>query len=217
MPSSRGSSWPRDRTHISMSPALADRFFITRARITILIIWYQLQCGSRGVPHATKQLIHFWHHLLRKTIRGHRTRAQSHKTLDANHKTKVLPMLLIGYKSKFHDSSLHTYIISHLSYVWLFATPWTVTIQAPLSMGFSRQEYWSGLPCPPPGDLPNPGIKPASLTSPALAGRFFTTSAIWDSSWGSGNLVEQLTGLGKPVSSPGYWLTKTINKYESTP
>ena len=46
-------------------------------------------------------------------------------------------------------------------------------------MGFSRQEYWSGLPCPPPGDLPDPGIEPASLTSPALAGGFFTTSATW--------------------------------------
>ena len=49
-----------------------------------------------------------------------------------------------------------------LSHVWLFATLWTVARQAPLSMGFSRQEYWSGLPCPPPGDLPYPGIEPAS-------------------------------------------------------
>ena len=48
--------------------------------------------------------------------------------------------------------------------VWVFATPWTVTCQAPLSMGFSRQEYWSGLPCPSPGDLPDPGIKPGSPT-----------------------------------------------------
>ena len=54
------------------------------------------------------------------------------------------------------------------------ATPWTVACQAPLSVGFSRQEYWSGLSCPPPGDLPDPGIKPTSLTSHALAGRFFT-------------------------------------------
>ena len=53
------------------------------------------------------------------------------------------------------------------------------SVQAPLSMGFSTQEYWSGLPCPPPGDLPDPGIKPTSLMSPALAGRFFTTSATW--------------------------------------
>ena len=64
-----------------------------------------------------------------------------------------------------------------VSRVRLFATPWTVARQAPLSMGFSRQEYWSGLPCPPPGDLPDPGIEPASLISPTLAGEFFTTSA----------------------------------------
>ena len=52
--------------------------------------------------------------------------------------------------------------------------------QAPLSMGFSRQEYWSRLPFPPPGDLPNLGIEPASLMSPALVNRFFTTSATWE-------------------------------------
>ena len=57
--------------------------------------------------------------------------------------------------------------------------PRTVARQAPLSMGFSRQEHWSGLPCPPPGDLPNPGIKPTSLTSPALGDRFFTTGSTW--------------------------------------
>ena len=62
--------------------------------------------------------------------------------------------------------------------VLLFATRWTIARQAPLSMGFSRQEYWHGLPFPLPGGLPNPGIKPMSLTYPALAGRFFTTSAI---------------------------------------
>ena len=52
--------------------------------------------------------------------------------------------------------------------------------QAPLSMGFFRQEYWSGLPCPPPGHLPDPGIEPASLMFPSLAGRLFTTSATWE-------------------------------------
>ena len=61
----------------------------------------------------------------------------------------------------------------------LFA-PWTITRQAPLSMGISRQEYWSGLPFPSPGDLPDPGIKPMSLASPALAGRLFITGAIWE-------------------------------------
>ena len=58
------------------------------------------------------------------------------------------------------------------SCVQLFATLWTVAHQAPLPMGFSRKEYWSGLPIPSPGDLPNPGLKPES---PAFAGRFFTT------------------------------------------
>ena len=56
-------------------------------------------------------------------------------------------------------------------------TSWTVACQTPLSMGFSRQECWSGLSCPPPRDLPNTGIEPMSLMSPALAGRFFTTSS----------------------------------------
>ena len=54
----------------------------------------------------------------------------------------------------------------------LFASPWTTSCQAPLSVEFSKQEYWSGLPFPPPRDLPNPGILPASLVSPALTGRF---------------------------------------------
>ena len=52
--------------------------------------------------------------------------------------------------------------------------------QAPLSMGFSKQEYWNGLPCPPAGDLPDPGIEPVSPASPALAGGSFTTSATWE-------------------------------------
>ena len=64
-----------------------------------------------------------------------------------------------------------------LSRVRLFATPWTAAYQAPPSMRFSRQESWSGLPCPLPGDLPDSGIKFTSLTFPALAGRFFTTNA----------------------------------------
>ena len=64
------------------------------------------------------------------------------------------------------------------SHVRLFATPRTSASQAPLSMEFSRQEYWNGMPCPPP-DLPDPEIEPVSLLSPALAGEFFTTSATW--------------------------------------
>ena len=68
-------------------------------------------------------------------------------------------------------------VLSNFSHVQLFVILWTVAHQAPLSMGFSRQEYWSGLPGPPRGDLPDPGIEPASLTSLALAGRFFTIGA----------------------------------------
>ena len=70
-------------------------------------------------------------------------------------------------------------VLSHFSHVWLFATLWTVACQVSQSMRFSRQEYWSGLPCPHPGDLPDPEIEPVSLMSPALANRFFTTSRTW--------------------------------------
>ena len=71
-------------------------------------------------------------------------------------------------------------MLSRFSHIQLFATLWIVAHQALLSMGFSRQEHWSGLPGPSPGDLPDPEIEPASLTSPALAGSFFTTIATWE-------------------------------------
>ena len=67
-------------------------------------------------------------------------------------------------------------LLSHFNRVQLFVTPWTVALQDPLSMGFSRQEYWSGLPCPPPGDLPAPGMEPTFLVSPAQAGGFFSSA-----------------------------------------
>ena len=82
--------------------------------------------------------------------------------------------------SQCRRSMLHTEEVKSLSRVQLFATLWTVSHKAPLSMGFSRQEYCSGLPCPPPGDLLDPGIEPSSLKSPALAGGFFTTSTTWE-------------------------------------
>ena len=74
---------------------------------------------------------------------------------------------------------MHACVLSCFSCIWLCATLWTVSYQAPLSMGFSRQEYWTGLPCPPPGDLFDPGIGPVSPAAPALAGGFFTTSTTW--------------------------------------
>ena len=68
------------------------------------------------------------------------------------------------------------------SHVQLCVILWTVP-------RFSRQEYWSGLPCPPPGDRPNPGIKPTSLMSPALAGEFFTTSTTWEAHLGPDSIT----------------------------
>ena len=74
-------------------------------------------------------------------------------------------------------------VLSHFSHVQLGATRWTIACRVPLSMGFSRQEYWSGLPFPSPGDLPNPGLKPVYLMSHALAGGFFITSATWEAGY----------------------------------
>ena len=72
-------------------------------------------------------------------------------------------------------------VLSHFSCVWLFASLWAIACQASLSWRFSRQESWSGLPCPSSGDPPDPGIEPMSLKSPVLAGKLFTTSATWRS------------------------------------
>ena len=81
----------------------------------------------------------------------------------------------VAQEARFHSYWFILFcVLSRFNPVWLLVTPWAVARQAALSVEFSRQEYWSGLPCPSPGDLPNPGIE---LKSPALAGRFFTTSA----------------------------------------
>ena len=71
------------------------------------------------------------------------------------------------------------YVLSRFSCVWLFATPWTIACQAPLSVSFSRQEYWSGWPCPPPGGLPNPEIEPLCILH-WQAGYLFTITATWE-------------------------------------
>ena len=91
-----------------------------------------------------------------------------------------------------------------LSRVQLLATPWTLAHQAPLSMGFPRQEYSSGLPFPPPGDLPTPGTEPTSLELPALAGGFFTTTPPGKA---KGELYDQqITGWKpKPSDSSAPW------------
>ena len=92
-------------------------------------------------------------------------------------------------------------VLSHFSHVQLFVIPWMAAHQSPLSMGFSRQEHWGGLSCPPPGDLPDPGIEPASPVSPALAGGS-CTSATWEALlsvrwwWFSGSVVSDCAAPG---------------------
>ena len=81
---------------------------------------------------------------------------------------------------KVKISSLQSVPACSLSHVRVFSIPWDAVHQAPLSMGFPRWVYWSGLPFPPPGDLPTPGIEPESPVSPALAGRFFYH---WATQW----------------------------------
>ena len=88
-----------------------------------------------------------------------------------------------------------------LSLVQPFAVSWTVVCQAPLSMGFPRQEYWSGVPFRTPGDLPDPGIEPPSLGSPALAGGFFTTSATWEALMKLWKIVINISS-STPLSHP---------------
>ena len=75
---------------------------------------------------------------------------------------------------------VHVCMLSRFSWVWFFATLWTIAHQAPLSMGFSKQQYWRGLPCPPPGVFPSPGIEPAFFMSPELTDGFFTTGDTWE-------------------------------------
>ena len=86
---------------------------------------------------------------------------------------------------------LRTEYYSRFSRVRIFVTLRTVALQALPSVGFSTQEYWSELPCPPAGDLPDPGIEPVSLTSAALAGRVFTTSATWETLLGAPECLPQ--------------------------
>ena len=117
------------------------------------------------------------------TLRGPRGTESQQPTMET---CRSMHSLLIPFPSLSHfSSSLSAFSVcvcvsSHFSCVQLFVSRWTVAHQAPQSMGFSRQEYWSGLPFPPPGDLPDSGIEPASLVSPALAGGFFTTSTAWE-------------------------------------
>ena len=95
-----------------------------------------------------------------------------------------------------------------LSCVWLFGAQWTVIHEAPLSMEFSMQEYWSGLPFSAPGDLSDPGVEPMSLLSPALAGKFFTTSTTREA-------PKDDKGLELQGEGPGFVPWPRLHKRES--
>ena len=88
-------------------------------------------------------------------------------------------------------------------------TLWTAACQDPLSMGLSRHQYWSGMPCPPPQDLLDPGTKPRSLKSPALTDGFFTTSATWGSLVATSNKCSQIMKPTAIVSSQNHGTIKT--------
>ena len=101
---------------------------------------------------------------------------------------RILEWVVISFSGVVYHAMLC--MLSHFSCVRLFATLWTIACQAPLSMGFSRQEYWSKLVFPPPRNLPDPVIEPASM-SPSLVARFFITSTTW----------EALSSLPPPLNS----------------
>ena len=96
-------------------------------------------------------------------------------------------------------------VLGHFSHVWLCVTLWTVARQAPLSMGFSRQEYWSGLPCPPPEGLPNPGIEPMSPMAPALQ-----ADSLPLSHWGNPSI---LVPHNKNNNNNLFWCLCKLSKY----
>ena len=106
------------------------------------------------------------------------------------------------YSVVFHKTCCA--VLSCFSHVRHSATPWTVAHQALLSMRFSRQEYWSGLPFPTPWDLPNPGIEPSSLSSPALADGFFTTSTTWETPENSDTHGKRYIPAPGPLGTPGF-------------
>ena len=104
---------------------------------------------------------------------------------------------------------MHVCLLSHFSHVRL-CHPMDCSLPGSLSVGFSRQEYWSGLPCPPPGDLLDPGIEPTSAASPALTGGFFTTSTTWEAQvrlYSHLKDLEFVLSLGKKIYLLGFLTT----------
>ena len=123
-------------------------------------LWRTLE--EVGIPDPLTCLLRNLHAGQEATVRT------LYGTTDWFRTEKGVPQSCIFSPCSFHLYAEHACMLTHFSHVQLFETLWTVACQASLSMGFSWQEYWSGLPCPPPGDLPDPGIEPLSPESPAL-------------------------------------------------
>ena len=109
---------------------------------------------------------------------------RSHCTLQLKNSPQLLQLEKVHAQQRRPSTAINkcVCVLSLFSHVWLFAFLWTVALQVPPFMEFSRQEYWSESPCPLPGNLPDPGVETASLRSPALASGFFTTIATWKAS-----------------------------------
>ena len=137
---------------------------------------------------------------------------------DANHLILRHLLLLLQYFPALGSPPMRWLCeLSCSSRVWLCATLWTITSQAPLAMGLSRQEHWSGLLCAPPGDLPNPGVEPMSLTSPALAGWILDgISETPKQSQQSGTSTHfAVWERCIPICSPLLWFSPYLNRISS--
>ena len=138
---------------------------------TLVFSWliFPLKMPPAILSEAGNMFIHLWYFKgTQDTLQNGKWKMQGKKTRDKKYHFFV-----------FLSICMYVRVPSHFSHVCLFVALWTTASQAPLSMGFSRQEYWSELPCPT-RDLPEPGIKPLSLKSLWLAGGFFTSSTTWE-------------------------------------
>ena len=152
---------------------------------------FAYSCSSWQAPETTKWTmflfrcfklsftVHWWLSLSLILVRGFNYPEVSYKLINDNSKSE---WITISHCELLLHNPVHTCMLSCFSCVQLFATPWTVACQAPLSMEFLRQEYWSGLPCPSPGDLPNPGTEPIYYGFCTGDG-FFTQWATWKASY----------------------------------
>ena len=148
--------------------------------------WAQIQCGWS--PYIKGEIWTQWHIWGEHHVNIKKANCKPRREASARKKKKKILWMPWSQSSSFQNCEKTSVVYGSLLYsmlscfgcFWLFATLWTVACHAPRSMGFSKNEYRTGLPCHPPGDLHDPGIKPTSLMSPALAKGFFTTSTTWE-------------------------------------